>query len=112
MKFCPNCQFMYHLVETEHGIQYKCNNCKHTEENVESLVHITHYKVKEYKDSIPGEYQKDNVTLPRTKKKVCPNEACVSRKDPTLQEAIFYNEKNTVKLTFLCVHCLSSWNYG
>lgn len=106
------CQFMYNLQETEDGIIYKCNNCKHSEENHESLVNKTDYKSKEFSFKIPGEYLIYDKSIPITNKKQCPNEKCISRKEKDKQECIFYNEKNTVKLTFLCKQCLTSWNYS
>jgi hypothetical protein len=103
---------MYTLMETEEGIIYKCQNCKHTEENHDSLVHKTQYKSNEFMEKLPSEYLIHDKTIPHTKKKVCPNEECPSRKDPSKQDAIFFNQKHTVVLTFVCTQCLTQWNYS
>ena len=52
----------------------------------------------------------EDKTLPRTKDFMCPNKSCKSHKDLLNKEAVFYREKNKMKLTWMCCTCKEYWS--
>ena len=47
--------------------------------------------------------------LPRTHDYTCKNPNCISHKNIESKEAVFYKEKNTFKVIYICTVCYFSW---
>lgn len=43
--------------------------------------------------------------LPRTRKYICDNSDCISHKDPSKREAVFFRMNNSYKVKYLCLAC-------
>ena len=55
----------------------------------------------------------EDLTLPRTKDYICPNNKCDSHKNFVEKEAIFYRPfKNSYNLKYVCGQCMTSWLTG
>jgi len=54
-------------------------------------------------------YIHDN-TLPRSKKYNCINDKCPTHKDPSLKLAVFYRQKNSYNIRYICTVCNNFWN--
>ena len=110
MNFCPNCQSGLYPTEIEQELLLVCRICDYKEAN-KSLV----IRRKVYHGSNAQHYQGDNKyliydpTYPRTKQMPCPNPDCPSVADKTLQEAIYYNDPNNLKVIYICCSCRTQW---
>jgi acetone carboxylase gamma subunit len=57
------------------------------------------YTVSDYSDMLHSDI------LPRTRKYICPNKQCISYKDISKREAIFFRLSNTYKVKYICTAC-------
>jgi predicted RNA-binding Zn-ribbon protein involved in translation (DUF1610 family) len=46
---------------------------------------------------------------PRTRNYICPNDKCISNKDDSKREAIFFRIGNTYKVKYICTACYNSF---
>ena len=54
-----------------------------------------------------------DMTLPRTKDFICPNNKCISQKNEKDKEAVFYRvSKESYNLKYVCTSCETSWLTG
>jgi hypothetical protein len=54
-------------------------------------------------------YIHDN-TLPRSKKYNCINDNCSTHSNPSLKLAVFYRQKNSYNVRYICTVCNNFWN--
>jgi len=54
-------------------------------------------------------YINDN-TLPRSKKYNCINDNCPTHKNPSLKLAVFYRQKGSYNIRYICTICNNFWN--
>lgn len=86
---------------------FVCNNCGYSEiikpgtkifsRTSESL--SQNYTVNDYSEMVNSDI------LPRTRKYVCPNNECVSHKDISKREAVFFRLINSYKIKYVCTAC-------
>ncbi len=112
MKFCKECENMLSPVEEDNKLWNKCQDCGFRDENHDSVIDQKDYKMKQTVVADNNKYIVNDNALARTTLKPCPNKACISHDKPNLQEAVFIQDKQTVKLTFICVHCNTEWKYS
>jgi len=55
------------------------------------------------------DYVHDN-TLPRSKKYNCINEKCPTHQNPSLKLAVFYRQKGSYNIRYICTVCNNFWN--
>ena len=111
MKFCPNCNTLLQKNDEEYKLMEFCHNCGFKQESKDDLVHLSTYKNIFTIPNIFNRYVIYDPTLPRTKLKQCPNEECPSRDNLEIQEAVFYPERKTLRLTYVCCVCSTEWKY-
>jgi len=99
---------MLYPVEIDDNLYSSCKRCGFREEFVDSIVETHIYGENLSKMEIPTNVIYDN-TLCRTIHKKCPNPECITHKKPELQEAVFVNDKDTLIVTYICVHCKKMW---
>lgn len=114
MKFCSNCGNLLSPMENDEGkLIGKCNQGCGNEENYDDkIIKKTVYKMTGNSDIVNQENLIYDSTLPRTQHIECPNEECASKKDKKLQEAVFYQNDNTLKVNYICTVCTSTWKYS
>lgn len=111
MKFCPECNNLLYYLESNDTIYLECNNCGHKEENDKNVLLTKLYKSDaEFSMSSNINYKYDP-TLPRTIHRPCPNKDCKSKKDKSLQEAVYLTDKVTLQQLFICCECNTEWKY-
>lgn len=110
MKFCPECDSMLNYIEENALLHVKCNNCGYFDECSDRVIESYIYKSKNI--NVTNKYAIFDPSLPRTIHKECPNDKCPSRKDKGLQEAVFYPNKNTMELIYICTFCNTQWQYS
>ncbi len=112
MKFCPECSNFLHTTEIDNTLYDICKKCGHSVVSNDVVI-----SEKIYKNGLLSNHgSKKNMvydyTYPRTIHKECPNDECVSKKDKSLQEAIFVSEKDTLQLVYICTKCFTEWKYS
>lgn len=53
---------------------------------------------------------KNDPTLPNTKKYTCINDKCGTHKEPKIKNAVFYRQKGSYTTRYICTVCDSFWN--
>ena len=94
------------------GIMFKCNNCNY-KKRINETIRLYQLNV----DSVYSVYRSmdDNKLLflnpiyPRTHDYTCKNINCVSHKDETNKEAVFFREKDSYLTNYVCGVCHSNW---
>ena len=91
---------------------YICDNCGNREPLPEDTVLVT----KSTKNNIHDNYDKKRCgdiinikTLPITRNYVCPNDKCLSQKDHSKREAVFFRVDGTYAVRYICKCCLETW---
>lgn len=111
MHFCSICGYSYDIKKKDElVVQFSCANCGHAEKIKPQTLLFSNIidKSMDDMDEDISHYVYDN-TLPRTRAYTCLNEKCISHKDPSKKEALFFRNKNSYKLTYMCVICLFKW---
>jgi hypothetical protein len=102
---------MLNYIEENNALYEICNNCGHKDVSHDRIIESTIYKISN-KNIGNNNYIRYDPTLPRTIHKECPNDECPSRKDKKMQEAVFYPDKLTMKLIYICIVCNTQWQYS
>lgn len=110
MEFCKVCNNKLYLIENEQKLYVYCKKCGHKRKNKKIIISSRSYKETTISYNIQDNKNiiYDN-TLPRTNIKTCPNVDCISITDKTKQEAIFFPNKITRELNYVCVNCYAKW---
>ena len=94
-------------------IQFQCLNCNYKEPINSSMklyeINFENDVVTNYKSKEENKLIFNNPILPRTRDYTCKNINCISHKDNSKKEAVFYKDKQTYNLTYLCGVCYTSW---
>ena len=112
MKFCKQCNNILYPVEENDTLFEKCHSCGFSEKYTNKIIDTTIYKTSNIQDIGTKNYLIYDITLPRTIHKVCPNDNCPSRTNKALQEAVFFNDSNSLKLVYICMACNTEWRYS
>lgn len=91
------------------GAEFKCNNCNNTKQINETtllyevnLDNTTNNKIKNIKDN---KLLCKDPLLPHTQDYVCKNPECATHKNTKLRDAVFYKEKNSYNINYICTVC-------
>jgi hypothetical protein len=91
------------------GAEFKCNNCNNTKQISETtllyeinLDNTTNNKIKNIKEN---KLMCKDPLLPHTQDYVCKNPECPTHKNTKLRDAVFYKEKNTYNINYICTVC-------
>lgn len=112
MKFCPECDSLLYYHEDSNILYEKCDNCGYTAECQEHVIDSKSYQKNNLQITEAKSYARYDNALPRTIHKECPNKDCPSRKNKVLQEAVYYPDKLTMKLIYICTVCNTQWQYS
>jgi hypothetical protein len=91
------------------GAEFKCNNCNNTKQISETtllyeinLDNTTNNKIKNIKEN---KLLCKDPLLPHTQDYVCKNPECPTHKNTKLRDAVFYKEKNSYNINYICTVC-------
>jgi hypothetical protein len=94
------------------GEQFICNNCNHKKQinettllyqiNLEDTSHKI-YNIEENKLIV------NDPLLPHTRDYTCKNINCSTYKNNNLKDAVFYKNKNSYKVNYICTVCFFNW---
>lgn len=92
---------------------FKCSNCGFSE-NIKPktmvLSRTSDLVNKEYTDKTKYKDMVNDETLPRTRNYICPNEACLSHKDHTKREAVWFKpDIQKYGILYICTSCNKMW---
>jgi hypothetical protein len=91
---------------------FQCSNCNYAKEIKETVL-LYQYNVDSKDDKIKSLSENKFLTkdplLPRTRDYICKNPSCITHKDETKKEAVFYRDKSTFKLNYICTVCYFGW---
>jgi hypothetical protein len=95
------------------GAQFKCNNCSFTKEITETVLlyelDLTD-KFEKIRSFDENQLICTNPMLPRTHDYICKNNSCSTIKNNKIKkEAVFFREKNSFKINYICTLCYHSW---
>jgi hypothetical protein len=94
------------------GIMFKCNNCNY-QKKIKETIKLYQLNV----DTIYSVYRSNddnkllflNPIYPRTHEYSCKNINCLTHKDESRKEAVFYREKDSYLINYICGVCYNSW---
>jgi hypothetical protein len=96
---------------TSSGAEFKCNNCNNIQP-IKSTILLYNLNMED-KNTIrtleENEFICNDPILPRTRDYTCKNPNCVTHKDIKQKESVFYKEKNSFKVNYICTVCYFSW---
>lgn len=91
------------------GAEFKCNNCSFTKEITETIL-LYELNLLDESEKITSHDDNllicNNPILPRTRDFICKNTLCPNIKN---KEAVFFREKKTFKINYICTTCYHSW---
>lgn len=99
-------------IPVNSGAQFKCNNCNYTKDIAESVLlyqYVINDKTNNIKNLEDNELFCSNPTLPRTQDYICKNVLCPTLKNKIKKEAVFYRERETYKINYICTVCFYNW---
>ena len=94
------------------GAEFKCNQCNFSKQITETtLLYQLNMEEKILKVTSleENELMCKDLTLPHTHDYTCKNPNCITHKDSTNKESIFYKEKGSFKVKYICCICYYSW---
>ena len=104
---------------TVSGAEFKCNNCNFTNQITETILlyqintdqssNKSDQKSFKMKTLEENEFMAKDPLLPHTHDYTCKNPGCITHKNKKLKDAIFYKEKNTFKVNYICCVCFYGW---
>jgi hypothetical protein len=97
---------------TSSGAEFRCNNCNNIQP-IKSTILLYNLNMEEKNTSTrtleENEFICNDPILPRTHDYTCKNPNCITHKDSKRKEAVFYKEKNSFKVNYICTICYFSW---
>jgi hypothetical protein len=97
---------------TSSGAEFRCNNCNNVQP-IKNTVLLYNINMEEKTTSTrtleENEFICNDPILPRTHDYTCKNPNCVTHKDTKRKEAVFFKEKNSFKVNYICTVCYFSW---
>ena len=99
-------------ITTTSGAQFKCNNCNFTKDIVESVMLYQYNvvdKINNIKNLEDNELFCGNPILPRTHDYNCKNVLCPTLKNKVKKEAVFFRDRDSVKINYICTICFYNW---
>lgn len=94
-------------------IEFKCVNCNFRKPINSSIklyeIDFVDDNVSKFKSTSENKLLFNNPIYPRTKDYTCKNMNCITHKDSTNKEAVFYKDKKTNLLVYICGVCYTNW---
>ena len=94
------------------GAEFKCNNCNYIEPIVETTLLYSFTKEDTYETINTLEENKllcMDPLLPHTKDYTCKNPKCETHKNLSIKDSVFYKEKKSYRVKYICNTCYYSW---
>ena len=94
------------------GAEFKCENCNYSKQITETTmlyqVNLEDKNTK-IKNIEENELQCKDPLLPHTHDYTCKNPSCITHKDYKLKDSVFYKDRNSYKVNYICTICYYNW---
>ena len=94
------------------GAEFKCNNCNNSKQITETTmlykIDMTD-KLLKIKTLEENELLSMDPLLPHTHDYTCKNPSCITHKDISKKDSVFYKEIGSYKPIYICCICFYSW---
>jgi len=93
------------------GAEFKCNNCNNIQPIKDTILlyNINMEEKNKLRTLEENEFICKDPILPRTHDYNCKNPNCITHKDKSKKESVFFKEKNSFKVNYICTVCYYSW---
>jgi hypothetical protein len=94
------------------GAEFRCENCNFTKQITETtLLYQVNMedKIVKLKTLEENQLMCQDPLMPHTHDYTCKNPSCITHKNLSLKDSIFYKDKNSYKLNYICCVCYYSW---
>lgn len=94
------------------GAEFKCENCNYSKMITETtlLYQINlEDKVATIRSLEENELMTHDPLLPHTHDYTCKNPNCTTHKNPETKDAVFFREKKSYKVNYICTKCFFNW---
>jgi hypothetical protein len=94
------------------GAEFRCENCNYSKQIQETtlLYQINlETKVNKVKSLEENELIFKDPLLPHTHDYTCKNSSCITHKKNDIKDAIFYKDRGSYKLNYICGVCYYNW---
>jgi len=113
-KFDDNQKAKFNLIFEElisSGAEFKCNNCNNIQPIKETILlyNINMEEKNKIRTLEENEFICKDPILPRTHDYNCKNPNCITHKDKSKKESVFFKEKNSFRVNYICTVCYYSW---
>jgi hypothetical protein len=113
-KFDDNQKAKFNLIFEElisSGAEFKCNNCNNIQPIKETILlyNINMEEKNKMRTLEENEFICKDPILPRTHDYNCKNPNCITHKDKSKKESVFFKEKNSFRVNYICTVCYYSW---
>ena len=90
---------------------FYCKSCGYYEKIPDKqFIFSRGYEIKDDSYNLKFNQYKFDVTLPNSKKYICINDTCATHNDPKLKMAVFFRQKGSYNIKYICNVCDSIWN--
>jgi hypothetical protein len=96
---------------TSAGAEFKCNNCNNIQPIKETvlLYNLNMEEKSKMRTLEENEFICQDPILPRTHDYICKNPNCITHKQTNKKESVFFKEKDSFKVNYICKVCFYSW---
>jgi hypothetical protein len=94
------------------GAEFKCENCNFSKQISETTLLYSlnmEDKMVKIRSLEENELITKDPLLPHTHDYTCKNPSCVTHKNSSLKDSVFFREKNSYKLNYICCVCYYNW---
>ena len=94
-------------IEMKDNAEFICNNCGTRKKIKEKTLIFSRASSDVAQGYVANDFSimQHSDILPRTRKYVCPNDACESQKNFEAREAVFFRLNNSFRVKYLCLSC-------
>jgi len=108
--FCPNCNNLYDIKDTDKGDCFVCSICDNVEPIKPGTLLLSKSNEDNEVENINPKYKKNVNALMHTTNYICPNKSCETHKNAKLKDAIIeYTKDNSYKIRYICLNCNTEW---
>jgi len=100
------------LKNISSGAQFQCNNCGYVKQISKTIRLYQMDLENDTSTNVTENYELicQDQTLPRTHDYICKNINCITHKDKSKKEAVFYHLPNSYQLKYVCCVCFYAWS--
>lgn len=103
---------LYDNMSISTNAEFKCTNCNYTNQILETVL-LYNINYDDLNIKIPSLEENElfckDPLLPHTHDYICKNPNCITHKNNELKDSVFYKEKSSYKVKYICCICFYNW---